>query len=205
MKKLVTSTLVVSMLIAPVGAFAYEVERGDTMSEIAERNKVSLDELSKVNPQIKDLNLIYVGQELNLPGEVTKKDSIPVKPQKVPSKVEESKKETKKAAVEEPKKKSEGSYTVMTVTATAYTAYCEGCSGITATGIDLRSNPNQKVIAVDPRIIPLGSKVYVEGYGMAVAGDTGGAIKGNRIDIYMPSHSNAIDFGRKSIEIKVYK
>ena len=38
----------------------------------------------------------------------------------------------------------------MTMTATAYTAYCEGCSGITYTGIDLRSNPNQKVIAVDP-------------------------------------------------------
>ena len=38
----------------------------------------------------------------------------------------------------------------MTVTATAYTAYCAGCSGTTATGIDLRSNPNQKVIAVDP-------------------------------------------------------
>ena len=65
------------------------------------------------------------------------------------------------------------------MTATAYTAHCNGCSGITATGINLRANPNLKVIAVDPSVIPLGSKVWVEGYGYAVAGDTGGAIKGN--------------------------
>ena len=61
--------------------------------------------------------------------------------------------------------------------ATAYTAYCEGCSGVTANGTDIRSNPNLKVIAVDPRVIPLGTRVWVEGYGEAIAADTGGAIK----------------------------
>jgi len=91
----------------------------------------------------------------------------------------------------------------MTVEATAYTPYCAGCSGITATGIDVRSNPNQKVIAVDPSVIPLGSKVWVEGYGEAIAGDTGGAIKGNKIDILMPTQEQALNFGRKSITIKV--
>ena len=44
-----------------------------------------------------------------------------------------------------------------------------------------------KMIAVDPKVIPLGSKVWVEGYGEAIAGDTGGAIKGNRIDILLGS------------------
>ena len=53
----------------------------------------------------------------------------------------------------------------------------------------LKSNPDVKVIAVDPKVIPLGSKVWVEGYGYAVAGDTGGAIKGNKIDLFMPSKS----------------
>ena len=89
------------------------------------------------------------------------------------------------------------------VTATAYTAYCNGCSGVTATGINLKANPNLKVIAVDPSVIPLGSKVWVEGYGYAVAGDTGGAIKGNKIDLFMPSKSQAYDFGRKKVRIKV--
>ena len=89
------------------------------------------------------------------------------------------------------------------VTATAYTAYCNGCSGITATGINLKSNPDVKVIAVDPSVIPLGSKVWVEDYGYAVAGDTGGAIKGNKVDLFMSSKSQAYDFGRKKVRVKV--
>ncbi|MFD1926724.1 ubiquitin-like domain-containing protein [Sporosarcina siberiensis] len=89
------------------------------------------------------------------------------------------------------------------VTATAYTAHCNGCSGITATGINLRSNPNLKVIAVDPSVIPLGSKVWVEGYGYAVAGDTGGAIKGMKIDLHVPTKAVAYKFGRRQVKIKV--
>lgn len=83
------------------------------------------------------------------------------------------------------------------VTATAYTAFCAGCSGVTATGIDLRKNPNLKVIAVDPNVIPLGSKVFVEGYGYAIAGDTGGAIKGHKIDLFIPNEKTAFNYGRK--------
>ena len=89
------------------------------------------------------------------------------------------------------------------VTATAYTAECNGCSGITRTGINLRSNPNMKVIAVDPSVIPLGSKVWVEGYGHAIAGDTGGAIKGMKIDLHVPTKEAAYKFGRKKVKIKV--
>ncbi|MFL6516767.1 MAG: ubiquitin-like domain-containing protein, partial [Bacillus sp. (in: firmicutes)] len=89
------------------------------------------------------------------------------------------------------------------VTATAYTAYCNGCSGRTATGLNLRANPNMKVIAVDPRVIPLGSKVYVEGYGYAVAADTGGAIKGYIVDLLMPSNQDCYRWGRKKVKIKV--
>nr|WP_318281151.1 3D domain-containing protein [Paenibacillus bovis] len=91
----------------------------------------------------------------------------------------------------------------MYVEATAYTAYCNGCSGKTATGINLRSNPDVKVIAVDPRIIPLGTKVWVEGYGYAVAGDVGGAIKGDKIDVFMPTKEQAFRFGRKKVKIRI--
>ncbi|MBE3568549.1 MAG: DUF348 domain-containing protein [Bacillales bacterium] len=89
------------------------------------------------------------------------------------------------------------------VTATAYTANCSGCSGITATGIKIHSNSNMRIIAVDPGLIPLGSRVYVEGYGYAVAADTGGAIKGNRIDILMPSQSAAAQWGRKQVKVQI--
>ncbi|MBA2873074.1 uncharacterized protein YabE (DUF348 family) [Anoxybacillus calidus] len=91
------------------------------------------------------------------------------------------------------------------VTATAYTAYCDGCSGRTRTGINLRSNPNMKVIAVDPSIIPLGSKVYVEGYGYAIAADTGSAIHGYKIDVFFPEESSAFYWGRKRVKVKIIK
>lgn len=89
------------------------------------------------------------------------------------------------------------------VTATAYTAYCNGCTGKTATGINLRANPNLKVIAVDPKVIPLGSKVWVEGYGYAIAGDTGGAIKGMKIDLHVPTKEAAYSFGRRQVKVKI--
>ncbi|KHE71578.1 G5 and 3D domain-containing protein [Halobacillus sp. BBL2006] len=87
--------------------------------------------------------------------------------------------------------------------ATAYTANCAGCSGVTATGINLKANPDRKVVAVDPSVIPLGSKVWVEGYGYAVAGDTGGAINGNRIDLFVPSKSKALSFGSRNVKVKI--
>ncbi|MFJ6211420.1 ubiquitin-like domain-containing protein [Lysinibacillus sp. NPDC092081] len=89
------------------------------------------------------------------------------------------------------------------VTATAYTPNCNGCSGISATGINLKSGSGLKVIAVDPSVIKLGSKVWVEGYGTAIAGDTGGAIKGNRIDILVQSESQASNWGVKKVRVKV--
>ncbi len=90
-----------------------------------------------------------------------------------------------------------------TMQATAYTADCAGCSGVTATGINLSKNRSKKVVAVDPSVIPLGSRVWVSGYGEAVAGDTGGDIKGNRIDLHFPDKGSAYSFGRKSVTVKV--
>ncbi|USK85229.1 G5 and 3D domain-containing protein [Peribacillus asahii] len=89
------------------------------------------------------------------------------------------------------------------VSSTAYTASCNGCSGVTATGMNLKSNPHAKVIAVDPNVIPLGSKVHVEGYGYAVAADKGGAIRGNKIDVFIPSKSEAYRWGVKRVKVRI--
>ncbi len=96
----------------------------------------------------------------------------------------------------------------LTVVATAYTADPSengtyGGRVLTAMGHDLTANPNMRIIAVDPKIIPLGSKVWVEGYGEAIAGDTGSAIKGNRIDVLMGSKSKAMNWGRQTVKVKV--
>ncbi|QQK79158.1 peptidoglycan-binding protein [Salicibibacter cibi] len=90
-----------------------------------------------------------------------------------------------------------------TMDATAYTANCDGCSGVTATGIDLNNDRDANVVAVDPNVIPLGSTVHVEGYGEAVAGDTGGAITGESIDLHVPTQEEAEQFGRQSVEVTV--
>lgn len=88
----------------------------------------------------------------------------------------------------------------ITVSSTAYAQM-----GKTATGYNLRKHPNSKVIAVDPKVIPLGSKVYIPGYGTAVARDTGGAIKGKKIDVFYKNKKTCYKWGRKKVKITVYK
>lgn len=77
---------------------------------------------------------------------------------------------------------------------------------LTATGYDVTDTITYQglpIIAVDPKVIPLGTKVYVEGVGLAIALDTGGAIKGNKIDVLVEGESTAKTFGRKTIQIWV--
>ena len=86
--------------------------------------------------------------------------------------------------------------------ATAYTDDVESQGkwvGQTASGM----KPQVGVVAVDPKVIPLGTKLYVEGYGEAIAGDTGGAIKGMRIDVFLPDKDSCMKWGRR--EVKVWK
>lgn len=95
---------------------------------------------------------------------------------------------------------------IIQVIATAYTADCKGCSGITYTGLNVRDhNPN--IIAVDPNVIPLGSicEVWIDGelFGVFAAEDTGGKIKGKRIDILMDTIEQAKEFGVKEAEVKI--
>ncbi|AIS51319.1 3D domain-containing protein [Thermoanaerobacter kivui] len=73
--------------------------------------------------------------------------------------------------------------------------------GITATGI----KATRGVIAVDPRVIPFGTRMYVEGYGFGIAADTGGAIKGNIIDVYFPTHEEVQKWGRRYVKVYILK
>lgn len=81
--------------------------------------------------------------------------------------------------------------------ATAYTADCGGCDGWTAIG----RRAGFGIVAVDPRVIPLGTRLYIPGYGVAIAGDTGGAIVGKRIDLGFDSLRDAMLFGRRSVTV----
>ncbi|MEG7967364.1 cell wall-binding protein EntB [Bacillus cereus group sp. Sample30] len=123
------------------------------------------------------------------------------------AKEEEKAREALKAK-EESKNNMQSAKRELTVVATAYTADPSengtyGGRVLTAMGHNLTANPNMRIIAVDPKVIPLGSKVWVEGYGEAIAGDTGSAIKGNRIDVLMGSKSKAMNWGRQTVKVKI--
>ncbi len=95
----------------------------------------------------------------------------------------------------------------MKMVATAYDATFESTGknpgdkyyGITASGLRVRPG----IVAVDPQVIPLGTWLYVEGYGEALAADKGSAIKGNKIDLYYESPKDVSRFGRKTVKVYV--
>jgi 3D (Asp-Asp-Asp) domain-containing protein len=158
----------------------YTVKPGDSLYSIANMFNTDVQTLLSIN-FIKNSGLIHAGQVLQ----------VPVKEAEMPQ-----------AAL------TGQISTVMTATLTAYTAGPESTGkqpgdpgyGITASGTTVMDG---RTIAVDPEQIPLGSKVYIEGIGFRVAEDTGGAIKGNRIDVYMSNLDEAIHFGVKK-GVKVY-
>ncbi|WP_339225914.1 3D domain-containing protein [Bacillus sp. FSL P4-0290] len=98
-----------------------------------------------------------------------------------------------------------------TFEASAYTADCpEGCSGVTATGIDVTGtifHAGKRIIAVDPSVIALGSTVEIKQADgttfEAVAQDTGSAIKGAKIDVLVAREADAVQFGRQSVQVRV--
>ncbi|MEW4239984.1 LysM peptidoglycan-binding domain-containing protein [Priestia megaterium] len=185
---------------APSNSKSYKVQPGDTMWSVAQRHGISISQLKQWNNL--SSNTIYINQVLQVGGQAAAQAKPSTPAPATPSTPSTSAPSTSTPAPA-PAQESKSVSKEITVEATAYTAYCAGCSGITATGIDLRSNPNRKVIAVDPRVIPLGSRVYVEGYGEAIAGDTGGAIKGTRVDLFMASQSSALNWGRKTVKLQI--
>lgn len=193
-KKLVTATaalLVTLGLAGATDASAKTVQRGETLWGIAQTNGTSVGAIQRANGI--SGHLIYPGQNLVIPngGHVA---------QAQPKQYSQPTYKRQVAKTNTASNNTAGRK--LTVSATAYTANCHGCSGITATGIDVR-NSTPPIIAVDPNVIPLGSKVYVPGFGVMTAGDTGGAIKGNKIDILVSSNSQALQWGRRNITITV--
>lgn len=79
---------------------------------------------------------------------------------------------------------------------------CAACNGVAGAQTASGTTPTEgRTIAVDSSVIPLGSRVYIDGYGVFIAEDTGGAIKNNKIDVFVSSHSRAYDLGVKYADI----
>lgn len=157
----------------------YTVKSGDTLYQIARSFRTDVDSLMAFN-NVSDPRTLQIGQSLSIPKAL--------KQQEIPAVMSIDK--------------------IMEFNLTAYTSGPESTGkfpghpayGITSTGTQATEG---RTIAVDPRIIPYGSKVYIEGVGIRIAEDTGGAIKNNRIDVYMNNVQDAINFGVKK-NVRVY-
>ena len=88
---------------------------------------------------------------------------------------------------------------VMVMEASAYLPTDGGGSCVTATGLPATHG----VVAVDPDVIPLGTRVYIPGYGVAIAADTGGMIEGDMIDLCMEDYDDCMEFGRRDINVYI--
>ena len=199
------------------GVQEYTVKYGDTLSVIAEAMDVSLDALIRVN-DIQNANLIYAGTTIKFSSD---KQEVVVKTEEEEHtyKVEDNTEVVEVKAVE-PTPQTATSQEVQTTTttqaapastegytltveATAYSYAEAGLSSYTADGTNLVNDP--MVIAVDPRVIPLGTMVEIPGYGVFRAADTGGAIVGNKIDVHFPTVAQTYNFGRRTITIRILK
>lgn len=212
------------------GSTEYTIQWGDTLSSVALATDLSITDLVDVN-DINNANTIYSGNTISLSADhstvtietteetksydVSDSEVVEVEPT-----VEEETPVVKETPAEEPEVVEEVVTTepavtetteaettsaqsgkTVTVEATAYSTNQPELSDTTATGINLNENPN--VIAVDPSVIPLGSTVYVPGYGTFIAGDTGSAINGNRIDVHITDLNQALAFGRQTMEVQI--
>ncbi|EUJ24165.1 LysM peptidoglycan-binding domain-containing protein [Listeria grandensis] len=188
----------------------YKIVPGDTLSEIAQNHNVTVSQLKSWNSLSSDL--IIAGETLTIgeaqsetptePKQEVKSESSSVQEQEqAPQKEKATTSTPSKQAQSSNKSASSSVSKEITVTATAYSKAEPGMGHMTASGIDLNDNP--RVIAVDPSVIPLGSKVYVEGYGEAIAADTGGAIKGNKIDVHLDSVQACYNWGVKTVKVQI--
>lgn len=179
-------------------------KEGDTFYLLSKKYGVDLNKLMKANPNIKATN-IYAGLKIKIPGTTTVKSTSTMVPSLnvYPS----------KNVVEAWGKTFNYSKTI-NVKATAYSADASENGGWGA--VDYFGNPLELgTIAVDPSVIPLGTKVLVTGHSheglpkkafVAVARDIGGAIKGNRIDIFIPGSQKSVSkFGYQNVKLYVLK
>jgi 3D (Asp-Asp-Asp) domain-containing protein len=189
--------LTVAGLATPALAATYQIQPDDTFWKISKEKHIPLEAIEAANPNAIAENLQF-GQIIQLPNAVSK-----------PSIASAS---TNAQTVTAPSGEALPYKQVISAKATAYTASASENGPWGA--VDYLGNPlKMGTIAVDPKVIPLGSTVYITGYdcnglpegGMiAKATDVGGAIKGNRVDIFLPnSVEKANSFGRQDVKMFV--
>lgn len=208
--KFVKSLLFTTAAVAGILAFSdpadaaeikHVVTPEDTLTGISLRyfgDTNHIESIAQANG-IKDVNLIYDGETLTFDTDdkVSKVAAVTTTPTESTSSQAEDNQATP-AAISETNGQS------MYMEATAYSSDPADFNGggiYTATGQNLLQNP--MAVAVDPNVIPLGTHLYVEGYGEAYAVDTGGAIRGNIIDVHFATSAQCEAWGRRQVKVTI--
>lgn len=177
------------------------VTSDDTLTGLSLKYFGDIDHVATIANEndLDDPNMIYDGTTL-----VIDTDAKAEKKTTENASSDETATKTEEASTSEATDSSDYSGTTLTMESTAYSsdpADTLGGGTVTATGQNLLENP--MAVAVDPSIIPLGTRLYVEGYGEAIASDTGGAIKGNIIDVHFPTNTQAEQWGRRTVKVTI--
>lgn len=184
------------LMILPVSGAAHTVRAGDTLIGIAARYDVEVATVMRFN-EMDDPDHIVIGSDLILPGaRLPRVETAPAPARPVAPAAPVTPQASAPApapAVGQESSTDLGRSFVGKITAYSYQAPINGARGsITRSGTQVRWG----ILAVDPLVIPLGSRVMIEGFDeVFIAEDTGGAVRGNHVEIFYPDHAAAIRFG----------
>lgn len=206
--KHIKTLLFSSALVAGVIGFGRQVDAAEVQHTVATSDTLygismkyygdadHISAIAKAN-NITDPNMIYDGETLKIDTDASAETTT-----ETPTSATVAETTAEVTAAEPAESQPQGQ--TMTMESTAYSsdpADTLGGGTVTATGQNLLENP--MAVAVDPSVIPLGTRLYVEGYGEAYAVDTGSAIQGNIIDVHFPTAAQANNWGRRQVQVTI--
>lgn len=212
--KILIGVLTTSLLITS-GGYAMTYNETQDLKETIEEQKVDSKkkstEIANLEKTIENMDVDLKAKNMVIEESDAKINYLTVENQKLKEENSKVKAENQNLKKNKVSKGSDAkSIKTMTVNASAYTAFCaEGCSGRTRSGYDVSNTiyyNGMRIIATDLSVLPMYSVVKIEGFNEKfIVLDTGGAIKGSKIDVLFASNSEAIKFGRKNVKLEVIR
>ncbi|MEA1960768.1 MAG: 3D domain-containing protein [Bacillota bacterium] len=210
-KKIVMIAVLAVLVITScmIGIRAVSTDKAIDPSQIAqsetdpEVNEMDAPKEAEKTPEAVDENAVVINEAPDQKAKTDASKDYVKQVENEPSPAPQVEQTENPAPIETPPTVSRGEARTITVVATGYTDAPEEnypwAGAPSYIGLPLERG----IVAVDPNIIPMGTKLYIEGYGEGIAADQGGAIKGNRIDLFFDTKTEAFDWGMRTVEVTI--